>query len=508
MASERTHRLVDAAIALLFVLNACWMLWIPAFPTLDGWTHLHTASMLFNGAPEGVYCPNPGPVPNRIGHLVLGALAQVLPALVAERAMLALIMLVSGTGLWALARSLGRSSPLILLALPFTVNFMLALGFHNFLLGVGLAFLFSAHWMRGARVTWPRLAHVLIASLVLFYTHTTALALYLLLLAAFETAMLPGPVKRESTLPGGRWGTAAAVGLACLPAVFLLLDFNAAQKGTWGTTDPATQLRDLFDLRSIVLYHYGEEGKFTYTLKLLLVAAGAIAAIARYREGARQRTDDILLATAAVLTMLYFLLPDSSGYASYISVRLQWMAILLFIAWVANQRIPLLAIGPLVVMVLLVHEARNGYISKAMAPLADRTAQVLDIARHLPEGSTVLAVSSEGNWLLGHAASLLAVERQVTLLDNYECGTGYFPYVWCGSLPTPLREHMGRVDGCMEWLPAYVQDGIVPRLDRIVLLGYEWNPNHCRSSTLRQVLVRHYRKGASNPYASVYELVR
>lgn len=508
MAEERAQRLIDAAIALLFVLNACWILWIPGFPTLDGWTHLHTASMLFNGPPEGVYCPNPGLVPNRVGHLLLGALTQVLPALTAERVMLALILLITGAGVWALARSLGRCSPLILLVLPFTVNFMLVLGFHNFLLGAGLAFGFAAYWIGVERVTWPKALVLLVAGLLLFYTHTTALALFVLLLAGFECAVLLKLAPRESVVRGGRWGTAFMVALACLPALLLFLDFNAAQQATWGTVDRAANLRDLFDLRSIVLYNYGEEEKFTYTMKLLLVATSVVAGVVRWRGGLPLVLSDLPLFLALVLTALYFLLPDSSGYASYITVRLQWMAILLFIVWVANQRIPLLAIGPLVVMVLFVHEARNGYINKAMAPLAERTQQVLAIAEQIPEGSVVLAVSSEDNWLLGHVASLLAVERRITLLDNYECGTGYFPYVWCDALPAPLRQHVGQVDGCLEWLPAYVREPGPLALDRIVLIGPGWNAAHCRSHTLRQVLLQHYREGPSNPYAAVYELVR
>ncbi len=509
MSPARTERLLAWAIGSLMALNAMWVLWIPAFPTLDGWTHLHTARMLFEGAPEGVYCENPGMVPNRVGHLILGALQTVLPGLIAERTLLALIILGTGLGTWALARSFGQVSPLVLLVLPFTVNFMLVLGFHNFLLGVVLAFGSAAWWFRTPRISWTHLLVLLGASVVLFYTHTTALALFLLLLGGHELLVVFGKRDRIAHLPGGRWGALLAVCAACLPALLLFLDFNASQQASWGEVDRTANLRDLFDLRSLVLYHYGAEEKFTYTIKLILVATALLAAFVRWRtSGPHIVPGDLALALAVLLLALYFILPDSSGYASYITVRLQWMALLLFIVWVAVQRIPLLAALPGVAMTLLAHQARNGYISQAMAPMAERIEQVSSIATSIPEGSVVLPINMEDNWLLGHIPSLLAAERDVVLLDNYECGTGYFPYVWCSALPEQLGRHLGGGAGCLEWLPDHIQQHRLPRIDRIVVIGQNGSSDHCRTRTVQDVLVRHYRKSATNPYATVYELVR
>lgn len=509
MSPARTERLLAWAIGSLIALNALWVLWIPAFPTLDGWTHLHTARMLFEGAPEGVYCENPGLVPNRVGHIILGVLQTVLPGLIAERALLALIILGTGLGTWSLARSLGQVSPIVLLALPFTVNFMLVLGFHNFLLGVALAFGSAAWWMRAPRISWITFLILLGASVMLFYTHTTALALFFLLLGGHELLVVFSKKDRTSALPGGRWGSLLAVFVACLPALVLFLDFNAAQQASWGEVDRAANLRDLFDLRSLVLYHYGAEEKFTYAIKLLLVASALLSVFVRWQNsGLRMVPGDLALVLAVLLLVLYFILPDSSGYASYITVRLQWMALLLFIVWVAVQRIPLVAAIPIVAMTLLAHQARNGYISQAMAPMADRIQQVSSIATSIPEGSVVLPINREDNWLLGHIPSLLAIERNVVFLDNYECGTGYFPYVWCSALPEQLGRHLGGGAGCLEWLPDHILQQRTPRIDRIVLIGHAGQPDHCRMSTLQDVLVRHYRKGATNPYATVYELVR
>lgn len=506
MKAEAQERILHWCILGAFLLNAIWVLWIPCFPTLDGWSHLHTARMLFEGAPADIYCPNPGSVPNRVGHLLLGALQVVLPALVAERTLLALIVFGTGAGVWRLARSFGQASPMVLLVLPFTVNFMLVLGFHNFLLGVALALLMAASWIAAKRSSWLGLVGLMAASILLYYTHTTALAFFLMLVAAHELNVLFVRVRREQAIPGGPWAGAFAVLAACLPAILLFLDFNAAQNAHWGAVDRGANLRDLFDLRSIVLYNYQAEEKFTYCIKLLLVASALVAGIARWRAHRSSfAPNDSLLLLAMLLLVLYFVLPDSSGYASYITVRLQWMSLLLFLAWVATQELNAWTTVPMVVIALLAHQARNGYISEAMAPIAERCEQVLEAAAHVPEKSVVLPVLTEENWLLGHMPSLLAVDRDINLLDNYECGTGYFPYVWCPTLPEPIRRHASGTDKCLAWLEEHLNSDRPPAIDHIVLVGAAPYASGCEAQNLRNVLQRYFKRSYTNGHARVYE---
>ena len=496
-------------IAALFILNALWMLWIPCFPTMDGMMHLQTAHMLFDGAPQGVYCENPAPVPNILGHYVLGVFNLFLPALLAERLLLAVILLTVGLGTWALARSLGKVSPLILLVLPVTVNFMLALGFHNFLLGVGMACFGAAGWFRVQRLTWAGLLGLLAVTLLLYFTHTMALAMFLVLIGAVEGAVLLGLKERPGAIARSPWQNSTAVLVACLPAVLLVLRFSVSQETVLGEVNHWANLRDLIELRSLVLYHEIAEEKFTYSLKLLIVACGLLAAYGHWRQhGLRWMATDIPLVVAVALVVFYFFVPDSVGYASYVSIRSQWIALLLVAVWISLQPVPPIASVPMVVMILLANQARNGHYSAQMEPIAERCDMMLEISRTLNEGSVVLPVNSDDNWLLTHISSFLVAERDIVLLDNYECATGYFPFIWCPDLPADLAAHLGGRADCMDWLPGHTMDQRSPRIDHIVLIGYEEQEDHCRWTTLHGVLDRHYRKAASNHYATVYDLVR
>jgi hypothetical protein len=502
-------RSLHRAILAILTLNALWVLTVPSFPTLDGWSHLHTARMLLHGPPEGVFCSNPGIVPNRIGHGILAALQVILPAMAAERVLLALIIFGIGAGAYQLARAFGGRSPVILLILPFTVNFLLVLGFHNFLLGLAFAMFLSAWWVGLTRITWPVLIGYAATTFLLFYTHTTALVLFFLITGAHELACLAGPHMR-TVLPLGnkRWSGTVLFAAFSLPAGLLFLYFNASQATAWGAVDPEVNLRELFNLRSILLYNQEAESKFTYAVKLILTGTFVLGMIHLLSRPDRFRPHHahIPLLVALVLFALYFILPDSSGYASYITVRLQLMALIMVIIWLAARPLPLLAVGAPVIMILLLQFARNNHIEQAMAPIAEQRDQVLDAARHLPPGSVVLPISSEENWLLDHVASLLAVENDVILLDNYEAMQSYFPLVLCPDVPGPIRDHMARHDRCLAWLNDHLDQRAAPAIDHIVLLGYSTDSTSCTATALRGILQERAKLSYTNAYAKIYAL--
>lgn len=232
---ERIHPWIERGILGLMVLNGLWILTIPSFPTLDGWTHLHTARMLMDGQFGQLYCENPGMVPNQMGHWVLGLLLHLFSPMQAERVLLALIVTIMGLGAYALARAFARPNVLVLLVLPFTYGFLLVLGFHNFLLGVGLALLFAGIWLRSRRVGIVQYLLLLIATLVLYHTHSMALIFFLLLCGMHELAIATGFHSRTGAgWAKGRFAPLAAFVVTILPATVLFLRFSLTQENSWG----------------------------------------------------------------------------------------------------------------------------------------------------------------------------------------------------------------------------------------------------------------------------------
>lgn len=508
LATDR-DRLVRWAVLGILVLNACWIFMPRCFVSLDGWAHLQTARILINGPDGSLFCANPATVPNQTAYRILGALQAVLPPLLAERVLLALIILMLGVGTWMLARAHGKGNPLVLLVLPFTYNYLLLLGFHNFLLGLGLALLFAALWMRARRLTWTTLGLYVLASFLLFYTHPMAVAVFFLLCGAHEAAVLLKIAERERIGVLGRPIVAVAVfAVACVPAALAIVLFNADQDSSPGAVDRALNLRDLIDLRSLVLFDKEGEMKFLYALKLILVAAVLVAGIDRFRRRGSRRVleqGDVLLFASLVVFAGYFTVPDSAGFASYITVRLQLIGLLLFIAWLSVRPLPLLPLLAPVPMVLLLHNARCGYVRERMEVMEPQLDLVQEAAEHIPVGSTVLPILIEEQWLLGHLPSMLGAVRDVNVLCDYECSLSYFPLVWCATIPAPMLAHFNGSEVCLDWLDAHTTSGATPAIDHIVVLGYPTDSTSCAHDNLDSVLMHHYRPTFSNRYARVFE---
>jgi hypothetical protein len=491
----------------IMVLNGVWILAIPSFPTLDGWTHLHTARMMAAGRYGQLYCENPGMVPNQMGHWVLMTLLRIFSPMHAERVLLALIVTTMGLGSYVLARAFARPNPLVLLVLPFTYGFLLVMGFHNFLLGVGLALLFAGWWVRAQRVGIPHYAALLAATILLHQTHSMALVFFLLLCGTHELAIATGYHSRTEGWAKGRIFPMVAFAVAILPAIVLFLRFNLAQDNEWvaGNTD---HLRELIDLRYLVLYARENEEKFTYAMKLILFGSVALALVHRFVPTVVSRWKlehtDLLLLLSGLFLLLYFTVPDSSGYAGYISLRLQLFALLCLILWTAMQTIPLATTIAPTLMVIMVHQARLNHIKEFMAPLAGTRDLVLDAASHLPEGAVVLPIHTVSDWALDHIPSLLAVERNVELMYNYEAGTGYFPLNWCSDLPGHVLRHLGGQDRCLAWLGTHIAEGAKPKIDHIVLIGKVYDNDPCYKDALESTLREHFEPDYANGLVSIY----
>jgi hypothetical protein len=298
-------------------------------------------------------------------------------------------------------------------------------------------------------------------------------------------------------------------GLAVLPAVVMLVGFQSGQGIDWSQADPRAAAQGFKDLRVLLLYHSWDEDKFIYAMKLALVAGAVSVAVARASRARKPLLAhrDMLLLLALVLVALHLVLPDSTGLAGYITVRLQLMIWLLFVAWAAAQPVPhTLALAPVVILLML-HQARARYIGEFMAPLAEPRDKVLEAAARLPEGAVVLPLANDPHWELGHIASLLGAERKIQLLYNYECSNDYFPLRWCPEMPDPIRRHMGGQDSCLSWLEDHVAQRTWPVIDHIVLIGAPPDSADCRRTALDHVVGTYYTTGPTNGYVRTYTLL-
>ncbi len=159
-------------------------------PLLDYPNHLARALVLSGKEPMlwQFYRPVWSVIPNLGTDLVLPQLVTWLPVHIAGRLILAFILILPVIGAIAYSRALfGRFTAWSLGSLLVAYNGTFLLGFMNFEMGIGLALLFAAAWVR-FRETQPATTIILcsLGTTALFFCHLIGVLAFLLLVGANE----------------------------------------------------------------------------------------------------------------------------------------------------------------------------------------------------------------------------------------------------------------------------------------------------------------------------------
>lgn len=181
-----------------------------------------------NASLSGYYEAAWAPIPNLIMDLTVPTLASWVGIYTAGRIFIGATLLLLLLGPMFLHRTLyGRWSAWPLVGGLFVYNGFLFVGLMNYLFGVGVAVFGLATWIRLADRPLPLRALASLAfCAVLYVCHLSALGLYGLGIASFEAWRL---WTSGSLRPSKLIGSALALGLPFLPALYLLL-----HSPTWG----------------------------------------------------------------------------------------------------------------------------------------------------------------------------------------------------------------------------------------------------------------------------------
>lgn len=418
------------------VLNTSPIWLLEYYLTLDGPSHVNNwvaALQVFLGNQNFTDCLtfNPQFVPNWISHLVAMPLLSILSPVVVEKIIQSLVVIGIPWSLFSFIGASGGKREWAYLAIPFGYSMLFILGFYNFLFSVIFLFWALASLLKtqqrsmGVRIGW-----VALWSLVLYISHPLMLAL----LAAGLGLMALDIWKIQRRVP---W---MEMSLALFPVLVMgafLVAFSHESTYTFVPTNEL--LRWISAGRCLVHYDQLEE-KYTGVLVWAIYAAVTTAVIVSImvRTNKENRALSFMLLLPFVAFMAYFILPDADGWAGYVSIRLLFVATLFLIACGAllqpHGGITLLALIVVSLCYGAVLYQRKG-TAKALSTVS---AAVRKAAEVLPDGASVLAVNAGDNWILSHAAALVATKVPVVCIENHECGTGYFPLVYTKS-PFPFQ---------------------------------------------------------------------
>lgn len=450
-----TWRTLLVVLLVLHVLP----IWIVTYlPTQDGPAHIYNSRIFFeqfdhsNYQIRQFYDFGYQLYPNMLSHLMLGALQHILPALIAEKIVVSLIVALVPLSLLYLLNSVERGRGVMcLVGLTFAYHNLFHIGFYNFSLSVSMCLFALGWWWRYKEaMTLPLLGgfYLLAAltyvshfagymALVMALTITVAWSALLRLLAAL-VRIRRGNFKQDAkrTLV---WGVSMAAILVPLWAIgwdYNFRYYNPAQDGY----HTLVELNRVF-WETLTLMSYSE-----WHLQLVPIVLWTTAGVAGitviYRMARLQllQERDALLLTCAALVYLYFTLPWARNAGGWVNDRLYILAFLILWAWFGRfHKVVNIVVGLALVGIAFAHTGRLTYDYWRLQPdlhelaaLTDRVEPHSTVAWELNEGFRASAfpdgLELVNPWL--HALSYYGLNKDVALYSNYEASQPYFLTRW------------------------------------------------------------------------------
>lgn len=461
--SKKWQRAELMLFTIFTILNILPFVATRFFPSMDGASHLSNSNIINqliihnNSLFRQFFLINPEPVPNWTSHLFISLLTIVMPAFIAEKILI--IILLAGTP-FAFRNLLQTIAPnrtlYSFLIFPFTHSMFFFFGFFNFCMAVLLFLVTLNFWLR-IRNPVPDVRQTVKLTVLVALTYFSHILVFGTLLIVIALHIVTGALlamvckKNEIRIILKQFlKKTLALCLASALPFLLFTYFFYSRPGTREISYISRQelLNFLVTVRPLISFNATLEGKHTVVLFILFAFIAAIGMLAFFirlsrnsvangspvPEGEDMRLPGLnfwwILASMTILLALYFFLPDAYGTASYTNLRIGFIFFLLAILWLSAFRIPwyfglVAAITGIYVNVML---ERN--YTPTINELGKLAADCNKAADHVAPNSLVLPIYCMDNWFTGHFVDYIAVDKPVVMVYNYECQSGYFPVIW------------------------------------------------------------------------------
>lgn len=229
------------AAGLILALGLLPLIVTPVLPLIDFYNHVARFQVLATLADNPLFAANYAPawavLPNIGLDVIAVAALQFMPLSVLPHLLTVLILAVLFAGILALNRAITGQVrwPALLLALPLLYSWIFNWGFANFLLGLGLALLTAAWWLKQRDRPVRRVGFALLLALAIFFCHALAFGLFGILIASLELGHWWLQRPRRFAALVSALGQCAL--LAVVPAILFLQSRTATAAGGVSNVD-------------------------------------------------------------------------------------------------------------------------------------------------------------------------------------------------------------------------------------------------------------------------------
>ncbi|MCX6306560.1 MAG: hypothetical protein NT040_16470 [Bacteroidetes bacterium] len=524
---ETTKRWQRAELLIFTIITILNMLPFVAtrfFPSMDGASHLSNSNIISqlvfhnNDLFHKFFMINPEPVPNWTSHLLVSIFTLIMPAFLAEKILIIIILTGTPFAFRILMQTVSPKNTLYsLLIFPFTHSMFFFFGFFNFCMAILLFLVTLNYWLRHE----PRALNLkqtgLLALLVAltYFSHIVIFGILLIVIAVHIisgaiAAMLCKTNDLKFILRQFLVRT-LTITLSALVPLFLFAYFFYSRPetreikfiGRHELINILSSIRPLISLNPVI------EGKLLTVLFFLFVflaVAGFSAFIARvYRKLSKNNSPEPekaepllprfnfwwLLSSVVILLALFFTLPDAYGTASYTSYRIGYVFFLLAILWISTFRIPWYFGMVALVISLYVNTMLIRYYTPSLRDMGKLASACNKAADFVAPNSIVLPIYCMDNWFTGHFVDYMAVDKPIVMVYNYECESGYFPVKW--NMKLKPNYYMGNPATPEKFINFDLIKGNPSlRLDYVFVLGHYDPQKDWFFSTLDKILSENF----------------
>jgi hypothetical protein len=417
--ARRWTRWTFIVLALLHLAPLCSVRYLPLG---DGPTHIYNAWVLHGlvtgEAPAHIaeaYKVDWKPHPNWSGHVLMALAMAVVPPLVAEKLLLALILGLTLWGTWLLATSVDpRNDLYAFLAFPFTWTQTFVSGYYNFSLSIGLYLIILAvWWRRRERASIGSVTLLAVLLILCNFTHPMAT-----LLACGSIVLLSLLTRRFGHLP------------AILPVIPLLALFGRTAESNTGAP---LQLQVTWDAARILakietLYAFDDRHRPIAVVLALTCAVLIVYTLVRER---RREADAIAILALALIGMMFWL-PAAQGTRDLFTGRMQPFVFLILPAWF-TPRIAGRGRAALLALLSILAIANGAIVFERIRHYGRELGTMVRQLDAIEPDTTLMPLFFEDPSTLtytngfAHFISYVALEKRLVDLSNYEPSTHYFP---------------------------------------------------------------------------------
>lgn len=493
------------------------------FPTVDGAAHLYNSqlinSLLFDtdSLLSAFFNFNQEPVPNWTGHVILSFFNLFFPAFIAEKVLLLFYMIGLPLSFRALIKTISAHNTLFsYLIFPFTYSFFLFSGFYNFSIGLVFILITLNYWIKQEEnlSSLKRILQLFLLLSLAYFSHIFAFGIILLLIAlniSIKAAIqiIENSNQTKEILLVSFKKSGALLLSSFIPLLLFSFYFYSRPSLGSNTFVNHTELINwLKNIRPIIALNFGMEEVYTKKIFYIIASICVIALYNRINEiqlhakfslGAilaiikkTIRVSDVWLGGAIVILIFYFKLPDSDGAAGFLSMRLGLLFFLVLMIWLSTQNFPkwfsLLTIG----VALYYHFKLNIYYNTAAKDLNKVAIECNNASEYILPNSIVFPLNYSDNWLHEHFSNYLGIDKPMVILENYECGPGYFPLNWNEkSIPNVLLGNIpSKQFSCFHW-KNNIQNHPLP-IDYIFVFGNLDEKTDSCDQVIKQILSEQY----------------